>query len=189
MLKVGLMRLGVAAPVVIAALIMAAPAYANWDTIQVTYAPVQGAAAVLGANGCGYPAAIIQTPYVKNQSCAGGGSNQLWNVAEVPDHGISDIVANYDGENVCMNVDYSDYTAGTQIIGYPCPNGPAHNELFEFNYNVLTTNSVEIVPEYEPAGANLCISIQNGFGTGHDVVLEPCGVDDLEEDFQGIPMS
>lgn len=164
----------------------ALPAFAdyNYSGVIQTAAPVQGAAAVLNAAGCGNPARVIQWSFT-TASCSGGGSNEKWNIdvtaAEAIGGSGTDIWAYYNGNYMCLNVAGGNYSSGTQIYAWNCDpsnGGVTSNEKFKLepcgNTGACGASYGLIAPANEPTGANLCLNIAGGFGNGNNVTLYAC---------------
>jgi hypothetical protein len=121
---------------------------------------------VMDAAGYGNPAAIDE--YSSN-----GGSNQQWALCKLPD-GYDEIVSDYNGNLMCLNVQNASYVSGEPLLAWQCDTSVAVNEQWRRPENTPDGNYSGF--DYlVPAGDyNLCANVAGGFGIGHKFILYSC---------------
>jgi hypothetical protein len=121
---------------------------------------------VMDAEGYGNPASIDD--YNSN-----GGTNQQWALCELND-GYDEIVSDYNGNMMCLNVENGDYTSGEHLLAWPCNTVVTGNEQWRRPENTPDSNYSGL--DYlVPAGDyNLCANVSGGLGTGHLLILYSC---------------
>lgn len=156
----------------------ASPAQVTPDVVTCANGPrpvywnVYGYSFLMNAQGFNNPANIIVYPPVFDSNKVLE-ANEIWRVCQLT-NGYDAIMADYNGNLMCLNVKGAVYQAGTPLLAWPCNNTVTANEQFREPQNTLD-------PYYSlgyyivPAGNyNLCLNVQGGVGAGHAVILWPC---------------
>jgi hypothetical protein len=127
---------------------------------------------VMDAKGFGNPASIDEYTY-------NGGTNQQWAECELGD-GYDEIVSDYDGNLMCLNVEDADYVSGEDLLAYQCNTSVSGNEQWRRPEN--TPDGDTGYDYLVPAGDyNLCVNVAGGLGVGHLMILYACNTQDNEE--------
>jgi hypothetical protein len=131
---------------------------------------------VLDAKGFGNPASIDEYTY-------NGGANQQWAECELSS-GYDEIVSDYDGNLMCLNVEDGDYVSGEHLLAYPCDTSVASNDQWRRPENtpIGSTGYDYLVPAGD---YNLCVNVSGGLGSGHLMILYACSAVSNEEFIPG----
>jgi Ricin-type beta-trefoil lectin domain-like len=121
---------------------------------------------VMDAKGYGNPASIDD--YGSN-----GGTNQQWALCELND-GYDEIVSDYNGQLMCLNVSDASYTSGEHLLAYPCNTVVAGNEQWRRPENTPDGNYSGFDYLVPAGNYNLCANVSGGLGTGHLLILYAC---------------
>lgn len=135
---------------------------------------------VLNAQGCGDPAHLIEYAYAPS-GCDAGQNEVWWGYYVTPGSGQDNYWAFYSqygssgSRYMCFNVQGYAYTSGTHILAYSCLNSFTGNERFYQTNAPKKPNSSAYWYYIHPlADGNLCLNVQGGNASGHDVILYPC---------------
>ena len=121
---------------------------------------------IMDAKGFGNPASIDD--YNSN-----GGTNQQWALCELSD-GYDEIVSDYNGNMMCLNVEDGSYTSGEHLLAWPCNTVVGGNEQWRRPENTPDGNFSGF-DFLGPAGDyNLCANVSGGLGNGHLLILYSC---------------
>jgi hypothetical protein len=131
---------------------------------------------VLDAKGFGNPASIDEYTY-------NGGANQHWAECELS-NGYDEIVSDYNGNLMCLNVEDGDYVSGEHLLAYPCDTSVTGNEQWRRPENtpVGDTGYNYLVPAGD---YNLCVNVAGGLGSGRLMILYACSAVSNEEFIPG----
>ena len=127
---------------------------------------------VMDATGYGNPARI-------EDYNSTGGTNQQWALCQLSD-GYDEIVSDYNGNLMCLNVDNASYTSGTHLLAWPCNTVVAGNEQWRRPENTPDTNYSGFFYLVPAGDWNLCANVAGGLGIGHQLVLYSCNAQDNE---------
>jgi hypothetical protein len=98
------------------------------------------------------------------------GANQVWEVAELG-NGYDAIIANYGGNEMCMNVKGGIYIQGTEMLAWPCNTVVTTNEQFrrpENTHYPSMSGWYYIVPA---GNYGLALNVAGGSGEGRNIIL------------------
>jgi Ricin-type beta-trefoil lectin domain-like len=127
---------------------------------------------VMDAQGYGNPANIDD--YGSN-----GGTNQQWALCELSD-GYDEIVSDYNGNMMCLNVEDASYTSGEHLLAWPCNTVVSGNEQWRRPENTPDTNYSGFDYLVPAGNYSLCANVSGGLGTGHLLILYACNSQDNE---------
>jgi hypothetical protein len=127
---------------------------------------------VMDASGYANPANIDD--YSSN-----GGTNQQWALCELT-NGYDEIVSDYNGNMMCLNVEDSSYTSGAHLLAWPCNTVVTGNEQWRRPENT-PDGSFSGYDYLVPAGNySLCVNVKGGLGNGNLMILYACNTQNDE---------